>query len=154
MKINFVFSILILGFIIYTGCATIVASGPDSVPVSTTPGGAKVYLDGNLVGQTPTVVSINRKGEGIIRLELDGYEPVTIDRDKVLNGWFLGNIILGGLIGITIDLVTSNQGKYSEEPVYAQLTPVMSKHSHTNPEPLKIPLKPASADNSHDPFGL
>lgn len=152
MKTNFILSMFTLGLLVYTSCATIVASGPDNVPVSTNPNGARVYVDGNLVGQTPTTISLNRKSEGIIRLELDGYEPVTIDRDKVLNGWFLGNVILGGLVGVAIDLITSNQGKYSEQAVYAQLTPIMDKHSKANPAPLKIPLKPASSENSRDPF--
>ena len=43
-----------------TGCATIVAGGPDQVPVRTNPSGAYVYLDGQVVGRTPLVLTLDR----------------------------------------------------------------------------------------------
>lgn len=105
------------------GCATIVASGPDLVPVSSTPDGATVTLDGIPVGRTPMTVAFERDCDGVLRLDKPGYQVLTIDRDKVLNGWFLGNVLIGGLIGITIDLCTSNQGKYSTKPILVTLVP-------------------------------
>jgi hypothetical protein len=115
--------LIALGLVLLTGCATILQSGPDCVPVRSEPEGARVYLDGMPVGTTPMMVSINRKDEGVIEVKKDGYEPVVVDRDKVLAGWFLGNLLIGGVIGAGIDLITSNQGKYSETPVFAQLHP-------------------------------
>lgn len=104
-----------------TGCATIVASGPDLVPVDSNPSGARVLLDTVPIGRTPMTAAMQREGEGLFTFELEGYETVTLDRNKVLNGWFLGNIIFGGLIGITVDLITHNQGKYSTTPVHVEL---------------------------------
>lgn len=47
-------------------------------------------------------------------------------QDKVFNGWFLGNILIGGLIGIIIDVATSNVTKHSTDPVMVVLRPIES----------------------------
>ncbi len=52
---------------------------------------------------------------------MEGYEPIEIDRDKNLNGWFIGNLLIGGVIGIAVDLITRNQGGYSEDDVFVEL---------------------------------
>ena len=117
---SFVF-VLILLFIV-AGCATILQPGPDRIPVDSIPmKGAKIYLDGQLVATTPATIDVPRKSECVIRIEMDGYEPIVIDRDKNVNGWFFGNLLIGGVIGITVDLITHNQGGYSEEPIVVEL---------------------------------
>jgi len=114
-----------LGFtVLPSGCATMFQGGPDRIPVDSNPKGATVYLDGQPVGQTPTVVSVPRDSEARITVEAPGYAPVTVDRDKVLAGWFLGNLLwgLGAVIAMPIDLATHNQGKYTEEPITVALS--------------------------------
>ena len=109
-------------------CASIVAPGPDMVPVSSRPEGARVTLDGVAVGRTPCTVAFGRTSEGLVRIEQDGYETVVVDRDKVANGWFFVNVLWGSgmLIAFPIDLALSNQGKYSTEPIYVELPPATS----------------------------
>ena len=119
---NYSFVFVLLLFLVLVGCATILQPGPDRIPVDSIPlKGAKVYLDGQLVATTPTSIDVPRKSECVIRIEMDGYEPITIDRDKNVNGWFFGNLLIGGVIGITVDLITHNQGGYSEEPIVVEL---------------------------------
>lgn len=119
---NYSFILVIILFFILVGCATILQPGPDRIPVNSIPmQGAKVYLDGLLVATTPTTVDVPRKSECVIRIEMEGYEPIVIDRDKNVNGWFFGNLLIGGVIGITVDLITHNQGGYSEEPIVVEL---------------------------------
>ena len=121
MKTNLIY-VLSLVFALLVGCATILQPGPDRIPVDSSPlKGAKIYLDDLLVGATPTVIWVPRSSECVIRIELEGYETVTVDRDKNLNGWFLGNILIGGVIGITVDLIAHNQGGYSEQPISVEL---------------------------------
>jgi hypothetical protein len=107
--------------LMFAGCATIVSSGPDFVPVQSAPEGARVVLDGQPVGRTPMTVSFARKCEGVLAFELDGYERVVVDVDKVVNGWFFGNLVFGGVIGIVVDLAASNQGRYSVAPINVSL---------------------------------
>ena len=121
--------ILVCGWGLSTGCASIVSQGPDYVPVSSTPAGAKVSLDGVDVGKTPLIVPFQRTCEGVLRFELQGYETATLDVDKVLNGWFLGNALWFPIwpvvpLGVAVDLLGSNQGKYPTTPIHVNLKPL------------------------------
>ena len=122
--------VLVLGALAGSGvgCASIVSSGPDFVPVDSEPQGARVKLDGIPMGRTPLIVPFARSCEGVLTFELDGYVTRTLDVDKVLNGWFIGNLLWlplwpGIPIGMTVDLVASNQGKYSQDPIRVELVP-------------------------------
>jgi PEGA domain-containing protein len=111
-----------------SGCASVASPGPDMVPVSSHPDGATVSLDGIPVGRTPCTVAFQRAGEGILRFERDGYETLVLDQDKVMNGWFVGNLLWGSLmiVAVPVDLAMSNQGKYSTNPVFVELRPAGS----------------------------
>lgn len=115
--------LMIVSLLGHAGCATIVSSGPDLIPVNSEPSGAKVLLDGIPVGRTPMTAAVNRKSDGVFTFELDGYSQAVRDESKVMNGWFAGNILLFGfaVIGIPVDLITSNQGKYSTDPIFVEL---------------------------------
>jgi len=106
-----------------SGCASVAAPGPDMVPVSSNPDGATVTLDGVPVGRTPCTVAFQRGGEGVLKFERDGCDTLVVDNDKVLNGWFVGNLLWGPylVIAVPIDLATSNQGKYSTMPIHVEL---------------------------------
>ncbi len=108
------------------GCGTLFAPGPDAVPVSSSPSGASVFLDGRHSGTTPTVVAVPRDSEGVFTLELEGYETARVDRDKVANGIAFLNL-LGGYVTIpvffAIDILTGNIGKYSTAPLHVDLVP-------------------------------
>lgn len=120
-----------------SGCATIMSGGPDRVSVASNPSGAMVYVDRAMVGMTPTVISLDRaKEKAEIRLELPGFEPVVITREKSLNGWIFGNILIGGLIGIIVDSATNNATKFDDEPIAVGLG--------ANPPPGKAQIDPVT----------
>src|SRR5437868_1277943 len=101
-----------------SGCATVMASGPDLISVATNPSGATVFVDDIPAGQTPLVVTLDRAhNRGVIRLELPGFLPITMIRDKNLNGWFWGNLCLGGLLGMIIDVATGNAMQFDDTPI-------------------------------------
>ncbi len=57
-----------------SAAATAAASRlPGALEVDSRPAGAKVYLDGNLVGNTPLSLATVAAGEHAVRLEHDGY---------------------------------------------------------------------------------
>ena len=107
----------VLAILSTASCASIVSPGPDELSVRSTPEGANVKLDGVESGKTPCTVQIGRKQEGVLVLELEGYSPITVKRDKVTNGWYFGNIFLGGVVGMLVDLGTGNAYKHSTVPV-------------------------------------
>src|SRR5512147_1151061 len=107
--------ILLLAF---TGCATIMAGGPDRIPVSTNPPGATVFVDNIPAGQTPLMITLDRQhSSGVIRIELAGFAPVTLVRTTSINGWFWANLCIGGLIGIVVDVVTGDIKAFDDAPI-------------------------------------
>lgn len=114
-----------LGVLVFvvTGCATIMAGGPDHVRVATNPPGATVFIDNVPVGQTPMMVTLDRqRSAGLIRIELYGFAPVVVMRAPRINGWFWANICLGG-IGTMVDLVTGNIKSFDDTPISVGLVP-------------------------------
>jgi hypothetical protein len=106
------------------GCAAILEHGPDAIPIASDPGGARVYLNERLVGETPTVINVPHDEPCSLRIELDGYAPVVLQEDKVLSGWFIGSIFFWGLVGIVVDVATNNVTHYPTDPVTVTLEAV------------------------------
>ncbi len=99
--------------LLLASCASLVAPGPDLVPVKSQPPGATVKVDGADVGKTPCLAVVQRRAPGVITFELEGYETLVLQRERVFNGWFAGNLFFGGLIGCFIDIAASNNRKHS-----------------------------------------
>jgi hypothetical protein len=93
-----------------SGCATVTGgTGPQKVKVESEPPGATVLVDGRLCGVTPTFVALDRKVEHRIRLEKDGYKPAAADLKPGVNPWVFGNVVVGGLVGVVVDLATDSE---------------------------------------------
>lgn len=114
-----------------TSCASIIHGSKQSVNFSSTPPGAKIVIDGKDYGFTPKPVELKRKGrlkgednskkEYDIKIELDGYYPYEIKITREMDGWFLGNLLFGGLIGIIIDASNGAMYKLTPNQVIAQM---------------------------------
>ncbi len=117
--------VFLLGLVVFvmvlSSCASIIAPGPDMVPVNSNPSGADVLYNGNNVGKTPVEVEVDRSESATLTLEKDGYNPVTISPHKVFNGWVVGTIFLFWP-AIVIDIVNDDFMKYSEKPITVTLT--------------------------------
>ena len=128
--------LLTVGLLTNLGCASIVSRTSYQVPINSDPKGATITitdLKGRTVhtAQTPTVARL-RAGAGyfkkagyFVRLELDGYDtkimPVTFD----INGWYFGNVVFGGLIGLLIvDPATGAMWKLDTKFVNETLKPI------------------------------
>jgi len=107
-----------------SGCATLMAAGPDHVPITTNPPGATVYVDNMPVGATPVMVTMDReRSGGVIRIEAPGFMPITLVRNKGVNGWFWVNIVLLSPLGVIIDLATGNWKSFDDSPIVLGLVP-------------------------------
>ena len=124
-KLNIAISVILSGLLaVLPGCATVLQPGPDMITVNTNPQGANIYLDEMIMGKSPTTIPVDRSCDAVFRIEKDGYKPIIIDRDKRLAGWFFpGNLLWFWIfpIAMVIDLASSNQGKYSTDPINIQL---------------------------------
>src|SRR5262245_56317921 len=94
-----------------SGCATIVSRSTQTMTVTSVPEGATVSItnkSGVAVNSsnTPSTVTL-KKGRGYFKPETytlnfskEGYKPIDITVRGEVNGWYFGNVIFGGLIGL------------------------------------------------------
>jgi len=87
-------------------CATIFNRTTQKIPVTATfiggMGGAKVFVNGQLVGTTPLMLKLAKKRPAVIRIEKDGYNSreIRIKRDRSFSvPVIMGNLLLGPLAG-------------------------------------------------------
>jgi hypothetical protein len=112
--------VALLAALALTGCATLFA-GSATVPVVTNPPGAFVYLNGQPVGQTPTVVVLEGDRPANIQIYLPGFQPVQMWRQRSFSGWFWLNILVWP--GFFVDLATGKYQKYDDTGIALGLTP-------------------------------
>lgn len=102
----------ILAVVLFTGCATIVGSKTQLMPINSSPDEADITITDEsgsqmFKGKTPTAVTLEKStgkywgGKSYsVKISKKGFEPVTISVKSSPNGWYLaGNLIFGGLIG-------------------------------------------------------
>lgn len=107
-----------------SGCATRTGgTGPQKIKVASDPPGATVIVDGRPCAMTPAVVHLDRKVEHQILLEKDGYMLAEADLKPRINPWIFGNLAVGGLIGVVVDLATDSERRLSPSKVDVQLSP-------------------------------
>jgi hypothetical protein len=113
-----------LTIVALSGCATITGgTGPQKIKVASNPPGATVIVDGRPCATTPTVLRLDRKVEHQIQVEKVGYMPAEADLKPKINPWIFGNVVVGGLIGVVVDLATDSERKLSPSKVDVQLSP-------------------------------
>lgn len=137
-------SLIALALLLCTGCASIVDSGKKKVQINTNPPGAKVTIsDGvtTITTNTPATVRLGRykgyfKGQDYtVSLEKEGYYPSELEIHPRLDGWYIGNILFGGAIGlIIVDPLTGCMWTLSPRHIDWNLIPTSE---NLTPEQLK-----------------
>lgn len=101
-----------------SGCATLVKGTTQQVSVTTDPAGAMCRFDrkGSMVGivnPTPGTVSVSKGwGDLDVACSKDGYEEATALMTASFQAMTLGNVLLGGIIGIVIDASSGAMVEY------------------------------------------
>ena len=130
MKKNSIMTAVIVVFVmtLFSSCATIISG--------TT---ATVQIDGKFTEPMTITTSFQTYEEVVLpaevkikRQHLDGqrikisspnytYEDIILNRKT--NGWAFGNILIGGLIGLGVDLGTNAVSKPGQDTYYIKATP-------------------------------
>jgi hypothetical protein len=130
---------LLLAGLFVGGCASIVHGGSRLVKIATEPAGAKASIstkEGEVVTvqTTPCTVLLDQKrgyfkGQSfILKLELDGYKTAEVELNSSLSGWYFGNIVFGGLIGmVVVDPLTGAMWNIEPSEIKQTLTPQQAK---------------------------
>lgn len=131
LVIGLVLSIILL---INFSCASIVSKSHYPVSINSTPSEANFTILNNkgqvfFTGKTPKVIELKassgyfKKATYMIRFELDGYDSKIIPVTASLDGWYFGNIVFGGLIGLLIvDPATGAMYKINQMMINPLLT--------------------------------
>jgi hypothetical protein len=112
-------------------CAAIIHGKNQDVFISSQPVGAKILVDERDYGVTPKTLGLPRVGrmdgepsakkEYKVKIVLDGFEPYEVVLQRKVDGWFFGNLLIGGLIGIVVDAVTGSMYKLNPNHIMAQI---------------------------------
>lgn len=121
-----------------SGCASILGESKYPVTVTSAPAGASFEItdkSGQVIhsGNTPSTVTL-KSGKGYfsgqtytLRFKKPGYGDRIVTVDSSLSGWYWGNILFGGLIGMLIvDPATGAMFKLPEQASADMGTPLAS----------------------------
>lgn len=106
-------STVFLSLALVSGCSSIVSDSKYPVSISSNPSQANFVLQNRAgvdvhSGRTPATVTLNAssgffKGETYkLILNKDGYDEKTIEIQSTIDGWYFGNILFGGILGLLI----------------------------------------------------
>ena len=126
------FIIISLPFL--TGCASIVSKSTWPFSVDSNPAGASVSITNKAgkevyKGRTPVAMKL-KSGAGFfskesytVSLSLNGYETKKVNVECKINGWYFGNIVIGGIVGMLIvDPATGAMYKLDSEGISENLS--------------------------------
>lgn len=127
-----------------SGCATIMGSPTQTLPISSTPSDAKVVIADEagvevFSGSTPTSVTLNKStgrywgGKSFkVTITKPGFKTQVIPVTSSPNGWYIaGNFVFGGLIGwFAVDPLSGNMYTLSPEAVAASMPNEAAAHNN------------------------
>ena len=95
-----------------SSCASIFTSSDKKVTFKGVPGTTVIDVDKNTqvaeIGKNGFAEAKIRKGlkSKTLKAEKEGYEPRTASLDTKIQGWWWGNLVLGDVVGMSIDAAT------------------------------------------------
>ncbi len=116
-----IYAYLLSSSLLLSSCATIVSGSKQNVRFDSNPSSATIFIDEVEVGKTPFEIKLARNSEHDVQIKLDGYQTYNTSLTKKFNAWYLGNIFLGGLIGLIIDPITGAIYNLTPSEINAQL---------------------------------
>ncbi|WP_159076412.1 MULTISPECIES: hypothetical protein [Flagellimonas] len=108
-----VIAIFMATSVLLSSCASIVSKGSYPISINSAPSEAKIMIKDKkgieiFSGQTPATLKL-KAGSGFfgkaryqVTFSKTGYDTKTVPVEFKLDGWYFGNILLGGLIGMLI----------------------------------------------------
>lgn len=98
--------------------ATIFHGSTQNVSINSDPDGATVYVDGQIMGTTPTTLTLSKGKYKTIEIRKQCYKPVTLSLNKNFDPVTILNIFWDLS---TTDLVTGNAWQYSPNHYFVKL---------------------------------
>jgi hypothetical protein len=118
---------LVACIFLFSDCASIVSKSTYPLSINSNPTGAKISVTDKTgkevyLGETPATVLLKAgagyfaKAEYQVRFTKEGYEERVVPVNFKIDGWYFGNLLFGGLIGMLIvDPATGAMWKIESE---------------------------------------
>jgi len=119
MKLRLLTIIGLVGLLL-SGCASIISGTSQDLTFNSNPEGAKVYLDGKVVGVTPFTFAAQKNKYDTMRIEKKGFVSINRDLNKKFDGVAMINIFWDLS---TTDAITGAVFKYEENSYFIEMTP-------------------------------
>lgn len=107
-----------------TGCATVTKGSYQQISIVSNPGNALVKVDGIDKGETPIVIKMKRSKSHTVQLNKEGFQVYEAGIKSVGSAAIWGNILLGGIVGLIVDLISGASHNLEPGSIDAQLDPV------------------------------
>lgn len=145
---------IVASSLILSSCASIFTSSDKKVTFKGVPGTTVIDVDKNTqvaeIGKNGFAEAKIRKGlkSKTLKAEKEGYEPRTASLDTKIQGWWWGNLVLGGVVGMGIDAATGKMMTYKQDFFDFTLNSLPSakeEYTEIQPEyaPQRVGLTPA-----------
>ncbi len=140
-------------------CATVTRGTTNQIQIRSEPAGAQVTTSLAHNCTTPCTISVNRREEFAITFSLPGYREQRVEVKTQVAGagaaGFVGNVIVGGVVGMGVDAVTGSTLEHTPNPVVVTLQrDVTTPPPRTNQDrfaprtatraPARAPARPAT----------
>lgn len=152
MKVLKIISALTIVLLI-TGCASIFSGGPSWLSVETNPSNVQIKLYGIQNGETitkttPCRVELNRNSDYKVVVETPHYKSDEVIIRRKIQGWFWGNILLGGIVGMVIDGASGNIWDHNQHLLTMDLQKISSVDVAPDVVSLNVPVQLISENSS------
>lgn len=129
------FALTLIVALLFPSCATIVSKSKYPLTIHSNPVGAGINVTNKkgkqvFTGVTPSTVELKsgasffKRAEYTVKLTALGYEEQNIPVKFKVDGWYWGNIFIGGLIGfLIVDPATGAMYKLDTPPINVTLKP-------------------------------
>lgn len=126
------------------GCASIVSGRYADVHLDSHPPNAHVVIRDHKGAEvtsanTPAVVSLRRSRRFFLparytaTFEAPGHESATVPIRSTVNPWVLGNVVLGGVVGLAVDTGTGAGWKPRHDQITQHLQPIYTAEAPSPP---------------------
>lgn len=111
---GFIGVVFVLFCTLISGCASIISDSSYPVTISSSPDGVRYTVKNTkkgydvMSGVTPATISLSAKNgffskaSYMVTFQKKGYDSMTIPLKAGMDGWYVGNILFGGILGFLI----------------------------------------------------
>jgi hypothetical protein len=112
---------------ILASCSSIINGSTEDLTVMASPSDATITIDSVYRGEGLFKVNVDRGKVHTIEVSKDGYRTARIETGVDVAGWYWGNFLSWGIIGMITDLISRAAFGIDPDPVLVVLSPGTGK---------------------------